>query len=296
MAARFLILLLALAAAGLVRADETRVIPALYPEGPLWQGERLYYAEMRADRITVVDAAGPRAFFVQEGCGPTAIAPYGVGFLVLCHLARRIVAVDVTGREIRHWDEDAHRVRLKSPNDASADSAGGVYFSNPGGFHRRISPNGWVMYMSADGVMRRAAGPLVYPNGVHVAGNVLYVSEHLRRRVLRYDIKAPGQLGKASVFVNFAKIPRPQRYPSPYLRTGPDGLEFGPDGNLYVALYGEGRLLKFSPAGEFLGMTEFPARYLTNIAFGKPGVAVTGAFDNQTRESPGEVRILPTLP
>jgi gluconolactonase len=295
MAARILLLLLALGGAGLARSEEARVIPALYPEGPLWQGDQLYYAEMRADRITVVDAAGPRAFFEQEGCGPTAIAPYGEGFLVLCHLARRIVVVDVTGREIRHWDEDAHRVRLKSPNDASADGAGGIYFSNPGGFHRQIRANGWVMYLSADGKVRRAAGPLVYPNGVHVAGNTLYVSEHLKRRVLRYDIKAPGQLGKARVFVDLAKIPRPQRYASAYLRTGPDGLEIGPDGNLYVAIYGEGRLLKFSPGGELLGMIEFPARYLTNVAFGRSGVAVTGAFDNQSRDSPGEVRVLPAI-
>jgi sugar lactone lactonase YvrE len=103
-------------------------------------------------------------------------------------------------------------------------------------------------------------------------------------------------LGKARVFVDLAKIPRPQRYASAYLRTGPDGLEIGSDGNLYVALYGEGRLLKFSSRGELLGMIEFPARYLTNVAFGAAGVAVTGAFDNQTPESRGEVRILPALP
>ena len=71
MAARFL-LLLALVGAGLARAEEARVIPALYPEGPLWQGERLYFAEMRADRVMRVDAGIASVFFAQDGCGPTA--------------------------------------------------------------------------------------------------------------------------------------------------------------------------------------------------------------------------------
>lgn len=296
MAARFLLLLLALAGAGLVRADETRVIPALYPEGPLWQGERLYFAEMRADRITLADAAGTRAFFQQVGCGPTAIAPYGTGFLVLCHLAARVVAVDAEGREIRRWERDESGTPLMDPNDASADGAGGVYFSDPGRFSRNTRPHGWILHLSAAGALRRVAGPLWYPNGVHVAGGTLYVSEHLRGKVLRYDIEAPGRLGAARTFADLGKVPRPARYRSAYELAGPDGLEFGPDGNLYVAVYGEGRLLEFSPRGELLGMTDLPARYLTNVAFGGSGVAVTGAFDNRKPPFPGEVRISSTIP
>lgn len=296
MAARFLILLLAFAGAGLARADEARVITALYPEGPLWQGEQLYFAEMRADRITIAEPSGTRTFFEQEGCGPTAIAPYGGGFLVLCHLAARVVAVDAEGREIRRWERDESGRPLMDPNDASADGAGGVFFSDPGRFSRNTRPHGWVMHLSAGGVLRRVAGPLWYPNGVHASGGVLFVSEHLGREVLRYGIEATGRLGSAQTFVDLAKPPRPARYRSAYPLAGPDGLEIGPDGNLYVAIYGEGRLLKFSPDGELLGMTELPTRYLTNVAFGKPGVALTGAFDNQPHESPGEVRILATIP
>lgn len=296
MAPRLLFLLLALAGAELARAEQARVLPALYPEGPLWQGERLYYAEMRADRVTLAEAAGERDFFVQEGCGPTAIAPYGEGFLVLCHLGARVVAIDAGGREIRRWERDETGVLLRNPNDASADGAGGVYFSDPGPFARGMRPQGWVLHLSASGMLRRVAGPLWYPNGVHVASGALYVSEHLRRRVLRYDIEAPGRLGEARTFADLAPLHRARRDRSATGLSGPDGLEFGPDGNLYVAMYGEGRLLKLSPQGELLGTMAWPTRYLTNVAFGTGGVALTGAFDNRVPASPGEVRILPSLP
>ncbi len=297
MAARALALLSALAAAVALpaRPDEARVLPAQYPEGPLWQGERLYYAEMRADRVMRVDGEEVSVFFTQEGCGPTAMAPYGEGFLVICHLGRYLVAVDSAGRELRRWRSDGTGLTPTRPNDACADENGGVYFSAPIAFVRRGRHNGWVVHISADGAVRRVAGPLAYPNGVHATGGALYVSEHLGGRILRYDIEAPGRLGKARVLIDLDKVPRPRRYPDPYALAGPDGLEIGPDGNLYVAIYGEGRLLRFSPEGQLLGMTEFPARYLTNVAFGGPGVALTGAFENSKPPFPGEVRILEAL-
>jgi sugar lactone lactonase YvrE len=73
--------------------------------------------------------------------------------------------------------------------------------------------------------------------------------------------------------------------------SGPDGLEFGPDGALYVAIYGEGRLLRLSPRGELLGVVDVPPRFVTNIAFGAHGVAITGTFDNEAPPYVGEVRI-----
>src|SRR5262249_25624656 len=147
---------------------------AFYPEGPLWQGDRLYFAEMRADRVTVRDMQGSRSFFEQRGCGPTAIAPYGEGDLILCHLAAAIVAVDADGSELRRWDRDREGAFLADPNDASADGRGGVYFSDPGPFAHTARPQGRVMHLSADGVLTSVAGPLWYPNGVHVSGRTVF--------------------------------------------------------------------------------------------------------------------------
>jgi len=290
---------LALALTAPVCADEgDEVVGARYPEGPLWLGERLYYAEMAADRVMVRDADGARLFFSQKGCGPTAIAPYGAGFLILCHRGARVVAVDAQGREARRWNRDDAGARLTNPNDAAADGRGGVYFSDPGPFSEasRKEPQGRVMYLSADGALRSVAGPLSYPNGVTVKGGSLYVSEHLKGRILRYRMKADGRLDKRRVFADLSEALHASRYPSPYPLAGPDGLEFGPDGALYAALYGEGRLVRLSGGGKILGLIDRPTRYLTNIAFGDGVSATTGTFDNRSKSLRGEVRVGAALP
>lgn len=289
--AAFLALFALAACAGtLARAQ---AIPALYPEGPLYQGDSLYYAEMGGDRVQVVEHGAPRVFFTQRGCGPTALAPYGEGFLVLCHLGRRVVEISRDGRAVRSWEQDHEGHTLRDPNDAFADGHGGVYFSDPGTFSRQTTPHGRVMYLSPGGVLSAVAGPLWYPNGVFVdrARGQLYVSEHMAGRVLRFDIREGGGLGPAQTFADVMRMLRRERYETPYAEAGPDGLEMDAQGNLWVAIYGEGRILKLSPQSRLLGMLELPARYSTNIAFAPDGgAATTGAFNNLRAPFPGEVR------
>lgn len=291
-----LVLGMALAACASITAPRVwpSVIEAFYPEGPLYQGERLYYAEMGADRISMFERGQRRTFFEQDGCGPTAIAPYGEGFLVLCHIGARVVAIDAEGRELRRWQRDDAGHALRDPNDCYADGHGGVFFSDPGNFSRQSSPHGYVMHLSADGRLKRASGVLWYPNGVFVRGDEVYVTEHMAGKVWRYTQRDDGTLADQQMFVDVKALNVPSRYDTPYAETGPDGLEIGPDGDLWVAIYGEGRVLRFSPQGELVGDVEARARYLTNISFDPHGgAATTGTFDNLNAPFPGEVRFHP---
>ncbi len=276
--------------------QEVGVIPASYPEGPLWVGNALYYTEMGADRVTVWENGQTRPFFVQEGCGPTAIAPYGQGFLVLCHLGSHLAAVDANGHLLREWRADDQGHPLRDPNDGYSDGHGGVFFSDPGLFSRLSNPEGYVMHLSADGALTRATGVLWYPNGVFtdIAHNVVYVDEHMAGRVLQYDLTPDGRLTNQRTFVDINQVRRRGRYATDYPETGPDGLEMGPDGDLWVSIYGEGRILRFSPRGELVGMIEETTRYLTNIAFNANGdAATTGSFDNENPPFPGRVHFHP---
>ncbi len=262
---------------------------ARYPEGPLWLGGKLFVAEMGADAVFVHDRGEKRVFWSNAGCGPTSVAPYGDGVLVLCHIGRAVVAVSHSGVEIRRWRADDSGERLRDPNDSFADDRGGVYFSDPGLFSVDTRPHGSVLYLDAAGSLRRVAENLHYPNGVFVdlREHALYVDEHMRRRVLRYPITEAGALGTQEVFADINAL---TKRVGDYREAGPDGLERGPDGDLYVCLYGEGRVLRLSPQGQLVASIPVATPYLTNIAFGPDGSAyLTGSFENITPPFPGQV-------
>ena len=63
---------------------------------------------------------------------------------------------------------------------------------------------------------------------------------------------------------------------------------------VFVSIYGEGRILRFSPQAQLVGMITLPTRYSTNIAFNTQGdAATTGSFINDEPPFPGEVRFHP---
>lgn len=307
---RFAVALAALAlAASPVRGAEDRpetwlrVWQGSYPEGPVWIGGTLYWAEMGADRVMAwagPDAGGdgaggePRVFFAHDGCGPTAVARYRQDeVLVLCHRDGSLMRVDALGQVLATVREDADGNRLRDPNDASADGAGGVWLTDPGIFSAGATPEGAIYHLAPDGRLTRHATGLAYGNGVHVDGGRLLVSEHLARRVLAYplaDVGAGDGLGRPEVVLDLDALglPRPD-----YPEAGPDGLEIAPDGTLWVAEYGAGRLLAWRPASGLVAAVPVPTPYVTSIAFGPGGVAaVTGSFVNDRPPLPGSTWVI----
>jgi sugar lactone lactonase YvrE len=125
---------------------------------------------------------------------------------------------------------------------------------------------------------------------VHVDGDRLLVSEHLARRVLAFPLAADG-LGPPELLVDLDALglARPD-----YPEAGPDGLEVAPDGTLWLAEYGAGRLLAWAADRGLVAAVPVPAPYVTNVAFGPDGlVAVTGSFVNQPPTLPGSTWVLP---
>lgn len=284
---------LALTLAAPARAQEHahRVWQGSYPEGPVWIGATLFWAEMGADRVMAWSGGMPRVFLEREGCGPTAVARYaGDEFLVLCHRDGSLLRANARGEALGTVSQDAEGNRLRNPNDASADGAGGIWLTDPGTFSAAARPTGALYHLAPDGRLTRHATGLAYGNGVHVDGDRLLVSEHLARRVLAYPLVGGG-IGRPEVVFDLDALglPRPD-----YPEAGPDGLEIAPDGTLWVAEYGAGRLLAWREGRGLVAALPVPAPYVTSVAFG-PGAlaAVTGAFVNDRPPLPGSTWVLP---
>lgn len=278
-----LVLLLAFPAAAL--AQERIVInsQAHYPEGPLWYGGRLLYAEMGADRVRAWDGRKNSQVWKRAGCGPTSIADGGAGTLiVLCHLQNTLARINLSGATLAVIDRDDEGARFPTPNASINDAKGGIYFSSSGSFSPIAPAEGSVLYLPAgENVPRRVATGIHYANGTALArdGRTLYVSEHLERRVLAYPVEDDGSLGLRRVFVELDRVAPPA---ARGWEVGPDGLAVDSRGNLFIAEYGAGRVLVVDKNGALLATIPIPERYVTAPAFGpnEARVFVTAPSNN----------------
>ena len=266
--------------------------PALYPEGPLIHGDALYYAEMTADRVTRWDGSGPRPFFQMKGCGPTSISPFGDDkFAITCHLGDAIAIVSAAGklREVLKLSVDGERLTL--PNDSHSDRRGGVYFSSSGPFSIHAQPSGRVFHVRADGTARKVAEGLAYSNGVFVTpSGLVYVSEHMGKKILRYRMHDDGALTPLEPFADVAQlVPEIGAMPP---TVGPDGLEVTGGGTVFVAIYGSGKILQISAIGTLQKTYDTGLKFVTSLALDldRDRMIVTGAHSNRVHPYEGEVR------
>lgn len=269
-----------------------RTWKAHYPEGPLWEAGVLYYAEMFLDRIMRIEGETATVLWQQPGCGPTSIAPYGAGELViLCHRAGRLVRIDRQGLERGRIESDGAGAGFLDPNDSIADGRGGIYFTISGIFAVDAPSEGTVHHLSPEGIVTRLAAGLRYANGVILDGKRkrLLVSEHLARRVLSFPVHEDGRLGLASPFAVLDALAPPVEDASPL--AGPDGLELDEQGNLYICEYGAGRVLVVGPDGRLRTIIPWSQPFITNIALAFPGrkAFLTGSSTNLRPPFPGLV-------
>ena len=272
------------------RAEPAVIASGAYPEGLLWHGGRMYFTEMGADRVSIIENRSTRQFWHAPGCGPTSIAPFGPsGFLVNCHLGKELVelsAAAVVGQRFRAAPDGTS---IGAPNASVGDTQGGVYFSDSGIFHLQAPATGRVYHLSAAGVMTEVVKDIRYANGVAFDrdSRTLYVSEHLNRRILALTLDSRQRVTTRRVFAEFAAqaATRDHGYPL----AGPDGLALR-HGYLVAAEYGEGRVHVFGRDGKLLNTLKVAMPFVDTVAFDAAGgLYAGGAFQNDRPPYEGAV-------
>ncbi|MGF1454361.1 MAG: SMP-30/gluconolactonase/LRE family protein [Alphaproteobacteria bacterium] len=269
-------------------------VDAFYPEGPLRVGTSVFYAEMQRDRVVEWTGTDTRTLFFKRGCGPTAIAPYDDGYVVLCHIADRLVTITARGAPRKYLSRDVDLEPFVNPNDAGADDAGGVYFSASGIFSRSAPAEGALLYLDAEGDIHRLASDLQYTNGIvfDAARKRVLVSEHLGNRILAFPVTGPGQVESPEVFVDLTRIGLGDLKAFP--PQGPDGLELDAAGNVFAAHYGAGALLIFSSSGTLRERMAWSEPLITSVTLSadEKYLFLTGSEAGDGRWSPGRVERL----
>jgi sugar lactone lactonase YvrE len=282
--------LLLLLLAGHARAEPAVVASGAYPEGLMWHDGRIYFTEMGADRVSVIENGGTREFWHLPGCGPTQIVRFGPsGFVVDCHLGRAMVEVSAAGVTGRKFTTNGNGQRLQDPNAAVSDGAGGAYFSDAGTFDLLAPPTGRVYHLSATGAMTEVVGSIRYANGVNFdpATRTLYVSEHLARRVLALAVDGRQHVTARKVLIEFSQIPTAREYSFPL--AGPDGIALRP-GLLAVAEYGEGRVHIFDRDGKHRNTLKVSMPFVDTVIWDDAGnLYAGGSFQNMRPPYEGAV-------
>lgn len=136
------------------------------------------------------------------------------------------------------------------PNDLVMAPGGGLYFSD---FHgSATNPAGGVYYLPPDFSKPVPVIPhMGQANGVALSpdGKTLWATEFAKNRLHRATLADPVTVGITDSTI-----------PCHFTGGAPDSMRVDRDGNVYVAMYGQGRILIFNDLGIPIGQILLPGR------------------------------------
>jgi gluconolactonase len=280
-------------------ADETTIVSnVLGPEGPLYIDGNLYYVGWVSNTLSKWDGKTTTVLNHTEGCGHNGLALTNKKtFLLACtNDPGAILELDMTGKQLRRWDTDSSGRKLEGGiNDIVVTANGGAYATVFGPYPDPPIPSsviGKILYLApgSDKWVEVANG-LNYANGVGVSpdGKTLYVSQTVSNCMLKFTINADGTLSHRSNFA-LLNVLVPNKNQSPWL--GPDSMKIDSKGNIYVAQWFGGKILKLSPDGKLMHVFEIAAGDgTTNVAFdeGEKDLYVTVVKDPKDQQAKGSI-------
>jgi len=274
----------------------------LGPEGPLYIDGDLYYVAWMSDTLSRWDGKRSVVLNHTKGCGHNGLAlTRRKTFLIACDDADgATIEVDMSGKQIRRWDADGNGKKLYGGiNDIVVTNSGSAYATLSGLYTDPPTlVSGEILYL-APGSDRcvEVANDFNYANGVGVSPDqkTLYISETVGNSIKKFVINADGTLSKRQ---NFAMLNLlvPNRIASWWL--GPDSMKIDGKGDMYVAQWFGGKILKISPSGKLLHEFDVSSGYgTTNVAFGDGGkyLYVTVVKDPNDPQARGSVVKIPNV-
>ena len=255
-------------------------------EGPVWDGEYLYFTHIHASAIMRYDPKSGAITEWRTGTNRTNGLQFDADGRLFgcCSGGRSVVRFDPDGKNTVIADRVDGR-KLNTPNDLAIDRKGRIWFTNP------VNAGNWdkteVMELDNQSVIRcdpqpdgsykttRVTFDTTMPNGILLAPDesTLYVAESgyakgIARELRAYPILADGSLGTFRTLFTWGEDARG-------VHRGIDGMCLDRDGNIVATngweVSGPGPMITvFSPTGRVLETHPVPAIRPTNCCFGGP--------------------------
>ena len=229
------------------------------PEGPAFDREgHLYVANCRADYVSKVSPDGEVSHFVTTGGKTQGVAIHPDGSLYITdYVHRKLFKSTVEGSLEMFCDHYQDGTPLRGPNEILFGPNGRIYFTDPGKAWRG-RPGGRLSRVSEEGSAEVLADGLEFTNGLDFSpdGSRIYVVETTTGNVLTALLDGEGGLAEGlTEFVHFGG------------RVGPDGIRVAANGDLYVTLFGHGKIVIVSPTGDEIDRLRVPGLFPTNVIF-----------------------------
>lgn len=230
-------------------------------ESPVWsmKDQVLHWVDINQGQIYTWSPSHndtPRVVTLKEKIGCLALATSGL----LAATASGIEYLPEGGQPKRllsnpEWDgRQGNRF-----NDGRCDSVGRFWV---GTIANDEASSIASLYCLDNGKLQKSLSGIGISNGLAFSPDQcwLYHTDSLTRRILRYPFDvATGELGQSDVFVDLEQLGLPGV---------PDGAAVDAEGYYWSALYGGGRIVRFSPSGELVEEYAMPCPHPTMIAFG----------------------------
>lgn len=271
-----------------------------FTEGPMWREGRLWFSDLRDNKVFAVDRSGKLELLIERAGGldpfPTdswlgsnaMVTDKDGSVLLVQHGGRKIVRLDAQLEPSTLLDRYQGK-KLNSPNDLAFAPDGSLWFTDPPfgltGMDKdpakELSFN--AVYRYAGGKLEAKIKDLPQPNGLAFSpdGKTLYVANFGPERFVNaYDVGTDGSIGDARVLIKYG--------PDERRRGGPDGLKVDSVGNVWTT--GPGGIRIVTSKGKVLGQLVLP-EVAANLAFAEQGkvayITATSSIYKLALRTPG---------
>jgi gluconolactonase len=251
-----------------------------FTEGPMWREGRLWFSDVRGDKLRAVTPDGRVQVLLNNSGGvkhktpgldqgSDGMAPGPDGSVFVClQGGRKIVRLDDEMHESVVLDSYQGK-KLNSPNDLVFAPDGSLWFTDPpyGLEGMDQSPDKELpfnaVFRYAHGKLTPEITNLTLPNGIGFSpdGKILYVSNSGPKMYVKaFDVGPHGKLSHGHILISY-----PDHSAGPGI---PDGLKVDMAGNVWTT--GPGGIRIVTPHGKVLGQIKLP-EVAANLGFAGDG-------------------------